>query len=145
LDQRVIHSFKAKYKTYFVKYFTAKIKSPLQTGPNSENTQELPEIIKQLMKSIDLKNTINWITSSWDDITSAVICNCFRHLRFDVYREEVELDDNLSEMMEGLAERQRDLNENLMTSREFIEFEDEFETCKTDWKQDPLSEALYYN
>jgi hypothetical protein len=145
LDQGVIHSFKAKYKTYFVKYFTAKISSPLQTDPNSENTEELPKIIKQLMKSIDLKNAINWITSSWDDITSAVISNCFRHSGFDIDREEVELDDNLSEMTEVLAELQRDLNENLMTSSEFTEFEDEFETCSTDWKQDLLSEALSYN
>jgi hypothetical protein len=91
------------------------MRSTLQTDPNSESTQELPKIIKQLMKLIDLKNAINWITGSWDEITSAVISNCFRHSGFDIDREQVELDDNLSEMTEDLVELQRDLNENLMT------------------------------
>jgi len=144
LDQGVIHSFKSKYKTYFVKYLIAKIKSHLQTDPNLERDHELQKIIKKLIQSINLKDAINWITSSWDDITSTVISNCFRHSGFSIDTEEMVLDDNLSEMTEVFLELQQNLNENLMTSSEFTEFEDEFETCSNNWKQDLINEALTY-
>jgi hypothetical protein len=54
---------------------------------------------------------------------------------------KISLQTRVSEMSEVIVELQKNINEDLMTSSEFIEFEDEFETCSNNWKEDLINEA----
>ncbi len=141
LDQGIIRSFKVKYKTYFVKYLIAKIKSHIERDPSLELSEELKTDIQELLNCVNLKDAINWIISSWNDITNSVIENCFKHSGFVTDCEDIASDESLSEMSEVIVELQKNINEDLMTSSEFIEFEDEFETCSNNWKEDLINEA----
>ncbi len=80
-----------------------------------DNSQELQNDIKDFMQSINLKDALNWILSSWDDITSSLITNCFKHSGFDFDIEENVSEDHLSEMSEVFAELQQNMSETLMT------------------------------
>lgn len=145
LDQGIIRSFKAKFKTYFLRQITSPIGSHLKTDPNMERIDELKANLKSIFNSIDLNDAINWTVSAWNDVTQEVIENCFRISGFDIQSEDISIDDNLSEMNDCINDFQITFNETLMNSNEFTEFEDNFDCIGTDWRQELLNEAKDYS
>ena len=76
IDQGIIRSYKLKYKSYFLRYLIAKIESHLEIDVNLERLDQLQQQLKDVIKHISLKETINWTTSAWNEVTQQTIHNC---------------------------------------------------------------------
>ena len=72
LDQGIIRSFKAHYKTKLIKYLVA-------VGNDTNET----------VKTINLGVVINWIGEAWNEISEITITNCFK--KSSLFGEEPEL------------------------------------------------------
>src|SRR5258708_4333975 len=104
--------------------------------------------MEKLIKNLKLDKALNWITLAWNSLQNTLITNYFIHSGFnaDIIDENDNTEDTeISNLSEMLANLQNNSNENIMTSTEFITFEEEIEVISHDWKQDILEEADNYN
>ena len=134
LDQGVIRSFKSKYRRHLMNYLSFNL-NQIQT----QDIEGMKNELKRKIDSISLKETINWLTTSWTDVSEKCITNCFIHSGFAISSEvslEEEEDNtesiNSFEIMTGIQ---------LMTNQEIESIEESIEVTTNDWRQDLLNEA----
>src|SRR5690625_3014005 len=130
LDQGVIHSFKARYRSMITKDLICKI----DTVKNAE----------EYLKSLNLLKSIEWINDAWTQLPESVIVNCFRHSGVK------ETNSNVEEIFES---DDQSITNNLKTDIDFLNMkgiltdaEVEFDegddnTEADDWRETLLSQA----
>ena len=91
MDQGIIHSFKANYKTYFLKKITALIRSHIEEDINHQNLSELQKTIRETINGINIKDSINWTVSAWNDVSQQTLENYFKKSGF---QSSTDLTDN---------------------------------------------------
>lgn len=75
LDQGIIRAVKSRYRTFLLR-------------------QILLDLEKNIQRKCNVKEAIEWICGSWDDISQSTITNCWNHSTRDGNSEQVDLDEN---------------------------------------------------
>ena len=110
LDQGIIWSFKVKYKKQLVNHLISIIRSHLETDSEVQYSDELQNKLKTAFNEISLKYAFNWITYSWNQITTQKITNCFKKAGFD-FEANTLLAVNYFSLEQDLEEISNNLNE----------------------------------
>lgn len=111
LDQGIIRSFKCHYRFKLMTYLLS--------------FKELDEMNSQ-NKKFDLYDAIQWISQSWNAITTETISNCFKHANFS---EKITIELNSQSSREEMYLNKL-ATESKITGEEFISFDNNLETSE---------------
>jgi hypothetical protein len=128
LDQGII-SFKSKYRKHFIKHLLS-------------NFDKI-DTTKEFIKSINLSHAINWVVSSWDEVTESTIINCYKSsgLKFNIESNNESENDDIQETDDLISKLKETYSEELMSGSEFVAFDNDYNTESDNWKEDLLEKA----
>ena len=129
-DAGIIKNFKHKYRKLLIRYILARIDSVNRTA-------------REIIKDVTILKVIEWIQTSWADVSEKTIKNCFEKCGFgnpNVVADET-VDHEFEELLQELSSD--------VTVEEFLEFDDCDDTCEpevntssVDWREELQAKCI---